>query len=137
MATKYERMHPFEEYMRSVYFFGKADLKEKQWLYNMNKGLRSVYMFLLRYDGGAIDLYKQMSSSGRQDMLQYMPASDLSLLVESLTNSHSQERVIDFAHERLDKNDYAEFVQYIESDGPRKLAFDKSDDKEFIRHWKP
>ncbi|KAF2194722.1 hypothetical protein K469DRAFT_686700 [Zopfia rhizophila CBS 207.26] len=140
MATKYQRMHLFEQYMKNVYDFAKADLREKQRLYNMNEGLRSDYMILLRcesFDDGIMALYKQMSSSGRKDMLKYMRPSDLSLLIVSLTERHSQERVIDFAHGCLDKDDYAEFVQYIESDGLRRLALDKADDKEFILHWKP
>ncbi|KAF2182668.1 hypothetical protein K469DRAFT_711812 [Zopfia rhizophila CBS 207.26] len=140
LPAKYQRWHPFEQYMISVYDFGKADLREKQRLYDMNKGLRSVYMFLLRkekFKDGVMALYEQMPSSGRKDMLQYMPPADLSLLVESLTERHSQERVIDFAHGRLDKYDYAEFVQYFEYADLRSLALDKADDKEFILQWEP
>jgi len=137
MLGDFKRFHPFEAYMLEIYDFAKADNSWRTQLYTKNKELRSVYIFLLRNRefAGIVALYKK--SPDREDILKYLRGSNLSVLVESLTETQDQEKIINDAFKHLDKDGYAEFVQYLEDEGLHKLALDKADDKEFILSWIP
>jgi len=121
-------------YMLKIYDFAKADIKTKQRLFTQNQELRSVYIFLLRHSehfDNIVALYKK--SPAGMEMLEHLRSHNLSLLVDSLTETQDQENVINYAYERLGKDDYAMFVEWIRDDDLRKLALDKAEEKKVIR----
>jgi len=120
MVEEYKRLHPFEAYMLKVYDFAKADRFWRTSLYKKDKALRSVYIFLLRsrlFDS-IVELYRDCDCDrDREEILDHLRAGDLSLLIASLTKKQDQEKIIDYAFKRLEKEGYAEFVvTYFQSE---------------------
>jgi hypothetical protein len=106
-----------------------ANITKKAMLYSQNVKLRSVYIYLLRrehFDTGIFALYKEMRFL-QKSMMKYLPPTELSLLVSSLTGKASEE-VINFAFTWLGKEEYAEFFHYIVDESWRDIALEKGND---------
>jgi hypothetical protein len=139
--TLHQLISPFEDLATKVYSFANAKIEEKAQLYNRHEELRAFYIFLIRrnecFDKGVLALFNKLPVSLRNNMIRELDPSEASLLVDSIPYQPQQKEIIDFAFTWFPKDEYAEFVTYIENDSLRQVALDKATDQDFITNWIP
>ena len=135
--TLRQLISPFEDLATKVYSFASADIEEKAQLYNCHKDLRPFYIFLIRrnecFDKGVLALFNKLPFNIRNNMIGELDPSEASHLVDSIPNEVQQNEIIDSAFTWFSKNEYAEFVTYIEDDSLRQVALEKAKDQDFIK----
>jgi hypothetical protein len=134
-------MCPFEDLLTKIYSFANADIEEKAQLYIRHKELRPFYISLIRrnerFDIGVLALFNSLPFDIREETVKELDPSEVSLLVDSIPDELQQKEIIDLAFTWFPKDEYAEFVTYIEDDSLRLIALKKAQDQDFISNWIP
>jgi hypothetical protein len=134
-------MCPFEDLLTKVYSFANADIEEKAQLYIRHKELRPFYISLIRrnerFNIGVLALFNSLPVDIREETIKELDPGEVSLLVDSIPDELQQKEIIDSAFTWFPKDEYAQFVTYIEDDGLQLIALKKAQDQDFISNWIP
>jgi hypothetical protein len=137
--TLCQLMCPFENLLAKVYNFAYANIEEKAKLYIHYKELRPFYMALIHLNEpfNVSAFFNSLPFDICKEMIIQLDPSKVSQLVDSIPNELQQKEIIDSAFTWFSKDEYAEFVTYIEDDSLQLRALKKAQDQDFIRNWIP